>query len=347
MAVVVRFRTLDISETQILAHFPDDEGGYYWHHRILLVRAGNASTWVSLTPDMEYHVIRLDTHEHIVLGRASPFPDAQLPFSYIFDPISRAELSELKRRARTQAYILAGEGDDDAVAVAQWLIAGPDAQDIGSEVPQEVLEDPMRFRELGNRAVAEIDGAVVFCEQVPNDEKEKWASARRAAESDDRTIGLHLRNGRRYISLHEALPLFTQQAYPDWNLVGPRVAREYLESVDEAGGFVAYEREWARLSGVHSGSAARHEHNTGNETLRLAIEVDQLDGSNLQCVENLCRRQVQLELAVERSPVHPNFTGLSEIMGGPTDDTGAANTRKFRAWVGERQKERANVLKQA
>ena len=108
---------------------------------------------------------------------------------------------------------------------------------------------------------------------------------------------------------------------------------------------MAYANDWMRKSGVVSGSAAAHEHRTGLETLRLLIEVDQLDGSNLQGMENLCRRLVQIELAVERSPGRPDFSGLQETMGGPVRDTGAASTRKFTSWLGQRQKDRANVLK--
>ena len=82
------------------------------------------------------------------------------------------------------------------------------------------------------------------------------------------------------------------------------------------------------------------------ETLLLLTEVDQVDVSNLQGIENLVRRQVQLEMAVERTPSHPDFAGLSEIMVGPIRDSGAANAARFRSWVGERQQERAQVLKQ-
>ena len=107
-----------------------------------------------------------------------------------------------------------------------------------------------------------------------------------------------------------------------------------------------YEMEWCRSSGVAEGSSARHEHRSGNECLRLAVEVDQLDVSNLASIENLCRRQVQLELAVERNPVHPDFGGLSEFMGGPINEKGAAATRKFKEWVAGRQRDRAQILKQ-
>ena len=72
-----------------------------------------------------------------------------------------------------------------------------------------------------------------------------------------------------------------------------------------------------------------------------------LDASNCALVENLCRRQVQLEIAVERNAVHPDFSGLSEASGGTTTDSGAATVAKFREYIAGRQKDRANILKNA
>eukprot|EP00959_Pyramimonas_sp_CCMP1952_P161943 3385954-Pyramimonas_sp.AAC.1 len=115
----------------------------------------------------------------------------------------------------------------------------------------------------------------------------------------------------------------------------------HLGLVDQAGGFEAYERNWQHDSGVYPGSAAPHQHRAGSETLRLLIEVDQVDASNLQGVENLCRRQVQLEMAVERNPSHPDFTGLEECMGGAVTASGAASVVSLREWVAGRQKDRA------
>ena len=63
--------------------------------------------------------------------------------------------------------------------------------------------------------------------------------------------------------------------------------------------------------------------------------------------DNLCRRQVQLEIAVERNAVHPDFSGLSEASGGTTTDSGAATVAKFREFIAGRQKDRANILKNA
>eukprot|EP00974_Lingulodinium_polyedra_P032958 3170794-Lingulodinium_polyedra.AAC.1 len=63
-------------------------------------------------------------------------------------------------------------------------------------------------------------------------------------------------------------------------------------------------------------------------------------------MENLIRRVVQIEVAVERNPKHPDFSGLGIIEGGVTTEQGAARVPKFREHVSSRARERANVLKQ-
>ena len=120
---------------------------------------------------------------------------------------------------------------------------------------------------------------------------------------------------------------------------------EYLESVQQSGGFKAYATDWIRSSGVAEGSAAAHEHRGLVETLRLLVEADQLHAPNIMCAEHLCRRLSQIEIAVERNPIRPGYSGLAEAMGGATD-SGAAATRQWRSWLGSKQKERAGVLKQ-
>ena len=65
--------TLDIAEPQVLIHYPNDRGGFFYHHRILLYRIRDA-LWIWLTPDPD--MCRHDLMEltHIVLDRRSPFP---------------------------------------------------------------------------------------------------------------------------------------------------------------------------------------------------------------------------------------------------------------------------------
>ena len=51
-------RSLDIQQPQILRHFPADAGGFFHHHRVLLVKVG-AGRWVGLTPDEGFEIIDL------------------------------------------------------------------------------------------------------------------------------------------------------------------------------------------------------------------------------------------------------------------------------------------------
>ncbi|CAK0908266.1 unnamed protein product [Prorocentrum cordatum] len=298
-------RSLGIKGLQVLVHFPDDANGFYWHMRILLVRAGAAGVWVTLTPTLDLFTHDLSRIRHIVLARNAPWP-ARVNRNDIFgfDPITRVEFNQFVQLAKVQARVLA---DDDMEAEAPdlvWLRAGLGLKRLGEVVPQEVVDGQERFTEIGDSAVAEVNGAVIWAARVNAGDRESWIKERQAVERDDRTIGVHLRNGKRYIMLKEALALYSQVSYDDWGFPGPRLAMEYLGLVDQAGGF----------------------------------EVDQVDAPYLQGVENLCRRQVQLEMAVERNPSHPDF-GLEECMGGAVTASGAASVVSFRDWVAGRQKD--------
>eukprot|EP00972_Heterocapsa_arctica_P058918 8682115-Heterocapsa_arctica.AAC.1 len=63
--------------------------------------------------------------------------------------------------------------------------------------------------------------------------------------------------------------------------------------------------------------------------MRLAIEVDQLNVSSLACFEQLLRKVAQDEMAVDRNPKHPDYSGLSSAIGAPTQASGAAVTQKW------------------
>ena len=341
-------RSLDIADPQVLVHFPADAGGFYHHHRVLLARGGAAGVWVTLTPDLEYAVHNLSTERHLVLGRNELFDPGLAAQVYCFDPITKVQLADFMRRAKLQAHILAEPGVEDLeVDSMVWLVAGPGLDKLGTEIDDAICDDAARFRDLGPRGVAELDGSVWCVERVARADKERWIKEHQSAERDDRLLGVHLRNGKRFLPLRDALGISERRDYPDWGFTGPRVCLEYLTAIDEAGGFISYEDQWVRKSGVHCGSSQAQEHRTGSETLRLLVELDQCDPVNLAAAENLCRRQVQLELAIERNPTHPDFTGLEEIMGRPISDKGSAVTSKFREWVASKQKDRATILKQS
>lgn len=339
--------SLDIPEAQVIVNFPDDGQGYTWHHRILLARGGPQGVWVCLTPDLELMVTDFSTQAHRVLGRARNWDDDVYGVVYCFDPLQRRDLDQYVRLAKTQARILYAAPAEENVEVpmVEWLVCGPDREQIGQRVPAEIVDDGDLFCEIAGRGVAQLQSGVVFCERVASVDKEAWAKDKRTSDRDDRILGIHMRGNKRHLALSVALDLMSDQTFDDWVFKGPRVAREYLQSIAEAGGFVAFEEAWVRKSGVHSGSAQAHEHRTSTESLRLLIEMDQLDASNLLVAENLCRRQVQLELAVERSPAHPDFTGLGEVMAEPVTESGGASVPSLREWIAARQKDRANVLK--
>ena len=74
---------------------------------------------------------------------------------------------------------------------------------------------------------------------------------------------------------------------------------------------------------------------------------DQLNVKNLVCFENVLRRVVTLEIAIERCPKHLDFTGLEEIAGGPITSAGNARVSKFMEFVTTRQRDKAQIWKQA
>ena len=73
---------------------------------------------------------------------------------------------------------------------------------------------------------------------------------------------------------------------------------------------------------------------------------DSLDVGNLSCFEKMVRRMVQLEMAVDKNPKHPDFTGLGVLVDATTTSSGAARVPKFTSWVTARQKEQAEIYKQ-
>ena len=65
-------RSLDVVEPQVLVNF--DDGGFLWHHRILLHRIADGR-WVTLTPDLDLVIHDLARVVHRIVPRARPFPN--------------------------------------------------------------------------------------------------------------------------------------------------------------------------------------------------------------------------------------------------------------------------------
>ena len=142
--------TLDVSDPQILLHFPLDPNGFTEHHRLLLCRLG-PGRWVAASPDYELEVLDLNNRQHVILGRRSLFPAHLGASVYAFDPISRADLQRLKRQASTMAIVI-GDRDPEDIQAQTWVYSDTSSPRLGTPVPLELLEDAVT---LGSKGVVE------------------------------------------------------------------------------------------------------------------------------------------------------------------------------------------------
>ena len=93
-------------------------------------------------------------------------------------------------------------------------------------------------------------------------------------------------------------------------------------------------------------AAVCREHFFLSEALRLEVQSDQLDPTQLISSVFRLRRLLQIEAAVERNPKQPDFDGLEVMMTSAVTPGGAIVTKKFNTWVTERQRETAQIMKQ-
>lgn len=338
--------TLNIPEVQILIHYPLDGGGYFWHHRILLHRI-EGGTWLTLTPDREIQRHDLNTNRHRVLDRAAPFPEDIADEIYAHDVIGRAALDNFKRQAVVQASIL-GEGAVGESEAFVWLVTEYGHDRFGREVDQALLRNGATGIAFSTKGVIILDGEEVFVEKVGRSNLDSWKKRKGLDQADERLLGdFKDEIGKRNLELVKAVPLMKEPVIADFPISGTRAAREFLESI--AGGahtLLTYHGEWLRNSGVGKKSSAAHVHRGLMEALRLLISFDQLDPSALAVAEHLCRWAIQTELAVERCPSAPDYTGLDIISGSTLLPDGRANTTKFTEYLAQRLKDRASVWKQ-
>lgn len=338
-------RVLDIQEPQVCVNYPNDPQ-FTWHHRVLLCRV-NAGRWLALTPDHEITVHDLNTLPNIVLDRGGEFPPGIRNSTYAFDPIDASALTVFKRRAKLQAAILGEAEDLEAQRALIWVFSDPSDSLFGTVLDSDAMEDPSRGTAINDVGVALHEGLVRHVVRIARDDLDDWRKERRSGAQDQRTLGVHYdANGVRHLRFRDAVNMMKADAHDEWTFDGPIACPEFLTAIMQgAGNPVSYHAEWVRLSGVAEGSAVCHDHRHLMECLRLGACVDQLDIMNLALGENIVRRIIQIETAVERNPRHPDFTGLGVVEGGVTTDKGAARVPKFREHIAARQKEHAQILR--
>ena len=342
-------KTLDISEPQVLVFVEEADEGRQRQHRVLLHRIAGGR-WVTLEPDENIEIHSLGEERHTVLARNSAFPRGQDYAGHIYalDPLSRAALLRAKGLAKTQAMLLA-DGDVPEEVKLAWVIVEPGVSGTGNVVRDEDLDDPERFTAMQSRGLLEVDGAVWLCARMERDKAAAILHERSDAEQDYRVVGWRLASGKRNnLSLVDAVEAFSEHELAGWPFLGDNAATEYLTSIANAqGNIVSYEAEWSKVSGVLETSQCYQEHRNISEVLRLAHSVDHVNIPSLACFEQLIRRRIQIEMAVERNPKAPDFSGLHPVLGGSTTAKGANRAPKFREWVAAKQREEGQTLKHA
>lgn len=343
MNMALAVKTLDLVEPQVLVHYPNDPN-FTEHPRVLLVKV-SAGRWIAASPDHELALVDLNTTRHIVLRRNADFPAHIAQDCYVFDPITKRELEELRQEAKVMAMVL-NDDDMEELPTKVWVFSDTGSDNLGREVTADVLAQAIT---LSHRGLVEFNGSVELIEEIEQSELKTFAETKKGTLGDVRLIGNHTdTSGKRFITLSDAFPLFKESSFPDWGFSGPRAVKEYLNSIREASSDLSsYHLQWLKHSGANRRTALVHEHRNIIETLRLAISRDQLDVTSLLSFELQVRRAIQLELAVARSPQNPEFTGLEALMEAPLTQTGAAATRSLDLWLTERLKEKAQIQKQA
>ena len=295
------------------------------------------------------HIHDLNEQRRNILSRRAAFPPEVAAASYVFDDdaVTEAEMEGYAAQARVQAVIL-GDGGFDEVETELWIVCQVGDEHFCKEVPEDVVADQRRFVSQGTCGVVDWMCSKRCVERVKADKLEEWKEEREQDEGDSGILGIHRKRGKRNLALHDAVELFTEEQFDDWPFPPPRAAKEYLEAVrDGPGSMVVYESEWWQESVVGDGTAALHGHRNNTEVLRLAHKVDQPNVPYLACFEQLVRRQIQIEMAVERKAEHPDYAGPDPVMGGLTNESGAASSKSFREWIHKKRGERARALKQA
>ena len=113
-------RSFDIAETQILVNFPAD--GFPWHGRILFEQLDGA-LWLGFSPDTDDGPQEVDLNFETweLAPRNSLFPPGRVAAGiYWFDPLTAAQLRQMRAECHTHARLRGGGGG----AAAGRLAAG-------------------------------------------------------------------------------------------------------------------------------------------------------------------------------------------------------------------------------
>ena len=338
--MAVNVKILDVPEMQMLVEFPGDANGLDFHHRIFWYRV-DRSMWIISTPDLDVYQEDYDGMTVIPLSRNADYPGGYAGQLYVpqNDVVMRAYL-DLKRQAESLAIV---RGCTDRPGVP----TGGDASDkrFGDIIPASDLGAASKnvLLEVGDQKKRlHAVGADIFTLEYVTD-FDTWSNRKRPGlpgqdAGDLRLLGCNkLSSGRRQLSLEKA---------GGWPHRGPKAVKDFLESILQNGGdIMTYHSSFMRKSGLAENSAASHEYKNLLGVLRRSIVYDQVDPTNLACIEQVVRRVLEIQTAVRRNPKHPTFDSFDYNLRGTVDEVGGARASQYAEWIAEQQKAEAKALK--
>jgi hypothetical protein len=344
---------LDVAEPQVLIQNPGG-AAFPWTHVVLLRRLQEAR-WLALKPAGIVDTVDLTALRIIAIGRRATFPDAVIGLVGEFDTApSAGALSLFHAQAVQTAGLLGGAAATSSTGRPgeSWRVCHTGNVLFGEVVPDDVVGNSGTGAIRGSMALTFVDEQWLPVGRVPDAELAAWMSYMRTGPGrDSRVAGDSVdAAGRRHCSLHDYLGMVKpvdRKEQKDYPHRGPSAMTEVLQGVRASGKeLIPYDEHWASNSGIHPGSAIRHEHRTIFHTFALLQSWDQVDLANLAGAEYLARRGIQIQRAVRNNPKAPSFVGLHRMLEHSLDETGGLATTDFTQHFATIAEADARVLKQ-
>ena len=248
-------RTLDTELKQVLVDFFDDEEGYFWHHRLLVVK-GDPGIWIAATPTLGIQRLDLSEHRVLPLSRVGAFPPEVRGQLFSFDlAITVAELAEIKAKAQALASILGfARPVIDGSTAGVWVISDPTSEAYGSDVPVAALASPDVCLIRGQCGMVCIEQNWLAMENIGTTDLDSWKRAKWSGPGKDPRLACHVTvGGRAYISEKDAMQHWNPKPVKrdDNPLQGPLVAPEFFTQLRTSGmSLTQYDQNWKLRSGV-------------------------------------------------------------------------------------------------
>ena len=161
-------RIFDIPDTQVLLHFPADQ--FAWHGRILVEQLDGAN-WLGVSPDVDDGPQDVDLNQETwqLVPRNSILLAALVAAGiYWFDPLSAAELRQIRSECKTHAR-LRGGGGGAAPSQMYWYDSDTGAERFAERVDDGLVQGA-GFAELQGHGLVEVEGTIFHCELVSDGE---------------------------------------------------------------------------------------------------------------------------------------------------------------------------------